>query len=73
MMYFIEIMIKVVEAYMNPAVDHSLESFEWNRPNLDGLRSFATRKFGWDQERVSNSNSQYIIVLNPTHSIINHC
>ena len=30
----------VVDAYLNPAVDESRESFEWSRPDLDQLREY---------------------------------
>ncbi|XP_075211517.1 rad2 superfamily protein mus201 isoform X2 [Lycorma delicatula] len=39
----------VVEAYLQPLVDESEEQFSWSTPDLDGLREFAKRKFGWNQ------------------------
>lgn len=31
---------RVREAYMNPRVDHSTESFHWSRPDLQSLREY---------------------------------
>lgn len=42
----------VIEAYLNPMVDESDEPFSWSMPDLDGLREFTKRKFGWNQARA---------------------
>ncbi|GFN74040.1 endonuclease-reverse transcriptase [Plakobranchus ocellatus] len=41
----------VVDAYMNPTVDDSLEKFSWAAPDLDLLREFCKFKFGWAKEK----------------------
>lgn len=43
---------KVVDAYLNPDVDHSTEKFSWGRPDLDALRDYARERFGWKQDKV---------------------
>eukprot|EP00298_Acanthocystis_sp_HF-20_P002543 c12959_g1_i2.p1 GENE.c12959_g1_i2~~c12959_g1_i2.p1 ORF type:complete len:370 (-),score=124.34 c12959_g1_i2:4-1080(-) len=44
----------VVEAYKNPAVDHSKEEFEWGVPDFDALNKFCRLEFGWDQDKISS-------------------
>lgn len=45
---------EVVDAYLRPVVDSSNEEFEWNCPDLDALREFCLKKFGWDIEQTDN-------------------
>ena len=33
----------VVDAYLNPDVDHSTENFSWADPNLDALRAYPSQ------------------------------
>eukprot|EP01117_Protostelium_nocturnum_P005117 TRINITY_DN1859_c0_g1_i1.p1 TRINITY_DN1859_c0_g1~~TRINITY_DN1859_c0_g1_i1.p1 ORF type:complete len:1182 (+),score=541.09 TRINITY_DN1859_c0_g1_i1:84-3629(+) len=42
---------EIITAYIDPDVEHSLESFEWSAPNLDSIRQFAMRRFEWDKEK----------------------
>ncbi|XP_023213602.1 DNA repair protein complementing XP-G cells homolog [Centruroides sculpturatus] len=43
----------VYNAYINPAIDQSAESFSWGHPDLDSLREFAEEKFGWSLKKVN--------------------
>lgn len=43
---------EVVKAYLSPEVDESKETFSWGSPDLDGLRDFAWRKFGWNKAKI---------------------
>ncbi|RZF39497.1 hypothetical protein LSTR_LSTR001018 [Laodelphax striatellus] len=42
----------VVDAYLKPCVDESEEAFSWGSPDVDGLKSYAQRKFGWSPNKV---------------------
>ncbi|XP_070537591.1 DNA excision repair protein ERCC-5-like [Ptychodera flava] len=42
----------VRQAYLNPAVDESKETFQWGIPDLHELREFAKEKFGWSRMKV---------------------
>jgi DNA excision repair protein ERCC-5 len=42
----------VAEAYLEPEVDSSPETFQWGVPNLDELRQFLMTTIGWGQERT---------------------
>lgn len=39
--------LQVVQAYLDPTVDKSEETFAWAKPDIEGLIEFARRKFGW--------------------------
>ncbi|KAF2454265.1 hypothetical protein BDY21DRAFT_267496, partial [Lineolata rhizophorae] len=43
---------RVDEAYLNPEVDDSKESFVWGVPDLDALRRFLMATVGWSAERT---------------------
>ena len=43
---------RVNEAYLNPEVDSTPESFQWGVPDLSALRSFLMATIGWSQERT---------------------
>ena len=43
---------EVVNAYLDPRVDHSKESFTWSRPDLYGLRQFVQKKFHWSEQHA---------------------
>ncbi|XP_039284477.1 DNA repair protein complementing XP-G cells [Nilaparvata lugens] len=42
----------VVDAYLKPCVDESEEAFSWGSPDIDGLKVYAQRKFGWSPSKV---------------------
>lgn len=42
----------VYDAYINPCVDCSTETFSWSHPDLDCLREFAQEKFGWNLKKI---------------------
>ncbi|OQR70393.1 DNA repair protein complementing XP-G cells-like [Tropilaelaps mercedesae] len=42
----------VFNAYRAPSVETFKEKFSWSRPDLDSLRSFASRKFNWPQDKT---------------------
>lgn len=42
----------VYDGYMNPVADTTGEKFTWGTPELDELREYARRNFGWDQKRT---------------------
>ncbi|XP_076096538.1 DNA excision repair protein ERCC-5-like [Mytilus galloprovincialis] len=45
----------VVSAYMKPEVDDSEEKFAWGQPELDLIRLFTKKKFGWSQEKCDEN------------------
>ncbi|XP_060079730.1 DNA excision repair protein ERCC-5-like [Ylistrum balloti] len=45
----------VVDAYLSPKVDESMDAFTWSRPDLDLLRDYAREKFGWRKEKVDEN------------------
>lgn len=42
---------RITDAYRSALVDESREPFTWARPNIDGLRQLAARRFGWTSEK----------------------
>lgn len=44
----------VIDAYFEPTVDSSKESFQWGLPDLDSLRSFFKEYLRWDQEKTDH-------------------
>lgn len=44
----------VFEGYMKPAADTSSEKFTWGMPDLDELRDYARRNFGWDLKKIDD-------------------
>jgi len=42
----------VIEAYINPVVNHSTEKFQWSRPNLLGLQAFLEKKIFWSESKT---------------------
>ncbi|SMN22387.1 similar to Saccharomyces cerevisiae YGR258C RAD2 Single-stranded DNA endonuclease, cleaves single-stranded DNA during nucleotide excision repair to excise damaged DNA [Maudiozyma saulgeensis] len=42
----------VVDAYMNPEVDHDTTPFVWGYPAIDMLRNFLEDHLGWTQEKT---------------------
>lgn len=45
---------QVVEAYLYPAVDESNEKFTWGRPEVESIREYAKKTFGWTQKRTDD-------------------
>lgn len=44
----------VIDAYLNPRVEHSAESFAWGRIDLDLLRKFALKTLNWNSQKVDD-------------------
>lgn len=44
----------VFEGYMRPMADASTEQFKWGTPELDELREYARRNFGWDNRKIDD-------------------
>ncbi|XP_025730408.1 basic immunoglobulin-like variable motif-containing protein isoform X1 [Callorhinus ursinus] len=45
----------VADAYLKPVVDESRGSFLWGRPDLDKIREFCQRYFGWNRTKTDES------------------
>lgn len=60
---------EVIDAYLQPLVDNSEEQFEWNCPDLDALRAFCTKKFGWEVEQTDNRVVPIVQRYNQTLSV----
>ena len=45
----------VLQAYSRPVVDSSNESFSWEKPDIEKLRSFLSRKVGWDSNETDKA------------------
>ncbi|XP_075419553.1 DNA excision repair protein ERCC-5 [Tenrec ecaudatus] len=45
----------VAEAYLKPAVDESQGSFLWGKPDLEKIREFCQRYFGWTKTKTDES------------------
>ncbi|RWS29107.1 hypothetical protein B4U80_04585 [Leptotrombidium deliense] len=54
----------VFDAYWTPRVDETPEDFSWGSPDLDLLRDFARRKFGWTLSKVDETLLPVIKRLN---------
>lgn len=46
--------VHVLNAYYEPTVDSSDESFQWGLPDLDSLRSFFFEYLRWDREKTDH-------------------
>lgn len=42
----------VMEAYLSPRVDESAAEFSWGTPDVETIREFAKRNFGWTRTRT---------------------
>lgn len=42
----------VFEGYLRPMADLSTEEFSWGTPELDELREYARRNFGWEMKKI---------------------
>lgn len=58
----------VVDAYLEPRVDNSNESFEWGRADLDLLRKFAHKTLNWPTQKVDDLVCPVIKRLNSTET-----
>lgn len=45
---------RVAQAYLEPTVDDSRETFSWGTPDLDALRTYANQKLGWSREKLDD-------------------
>uniref|UniRef100_G1R8Q9 DNA excision repair protein ERCC-5 n=1 Tax=Nomascus leucogenys TaxID=61853 RepID=G1R8Q9_NOMLE len=45
----------IAEAYLKPVVDDSKGSFLWGKPDLDKIREFCQRYFGWNRTKTDES------------------
>uniref|UniRef100_A0A224YX51 DNA excision repair protein ERCC-5 n=1 Tax=Rhipicephalus zambeziensis TaxID=60191 RepID=A0A224YX51_9ACAR len=45
---------RVAQAYLEPTVDESRETFSWGTPDLDALRTYANQKLGWSREKLDD-------------------
>ncbi|XP_027413736.1 DNA repair protein complementing XP-G cells isoform X4 [Bos indicus x Bos taurus] len=45
----------VADAYLKPVVDESKGSFLWGKPDLDKIREFCQRYFGWNRTKTDES------------------
>ncbi|XP_055282627.1 DNA excision repair protein ERCC-5 isoform X3 [Moschus berezovskii] len=45
----------VADAYLKPVVDESRGSFLWGKPDLDKIREFCQRYFGWNRTKTDES------------------
>lgn len=45
---------RVAQAYLEPTVDESRESFSWGTPDLDALRTYTYQKLGWSREKLDD-------------------
>ncbi|XP_068151835.1 LOW QUALITY PROTEIN: DNA excision repair protein ERCC-5 [Drosophila tropicalis] len=44
----------VVEAYLDPKVDDNREAFTWGTPDVDSIREFARKSFGWTTSKTDD-------------------
>ncbi|XP_017854939.1 DNA repair protein complementing XP-G cells homolog [Drosophila busckii] len=44
----------VVEAYLSPKVDDSRDAFSWGSPDIESLREFARKSFGWTTSKTDD-------------------
>ncbi|XP_023303108.2 DNA excision repair protein ERCC-5 [Lucilia cuprina] len=54
----------VVEAYLTPKVDENKETFTWGYPDVESLREFAKKNFGWTTSKTDD-------ILNPVLKKLN--
>lgn len=45
----------VADAYLKPVVDDSRASFLWGKPDVDKIREFCQRYFGWNRTKTDES------------------
>ncbi|XP_059758849.1 DNA excision repair protein ERCC-5 isoform X3 [Balaenoptera ricei] len=69
--------LAVADAYLKPVVDESKGSFLWGKPDLDKIREFCQRYFGWNRMKTDESlfpvlkqlNVQQVFVCNAVMNI----
>nr|CAB3243322.1 DNA repair protein complementing XP-G cells-like [Phallusia mammillata] len=44
----------VANAYLEPSVNRSMESFSWGIPDLDGIRCFAKQRMQWTKKKIDD-------------------
>lgn len=44
----------VYQAYMNPSIDSSTEPFRWGSPDVEAIRAYVEKKFGWNQAKCDS-------------------
>lgn len=44
--------VRVAEAYLYPTVDENSEAFSWGRPEVESIREYAKRTFGWTNKKT---------------------
>ncbi|XP_033637600.1 DNA repair protein complementing XP-G cells-like [Asterias rubens] len=55
---------RVIDAYWNPVIDESTETFTWDSPDLGLLRDFARDKLGWTRSKADETLLPVIKRLN---------
>lgn len=45
----------MINAYLHPQVQKSEETFEWSLPQIDELKKFMTKTFGWNEEKMNQT------------------
>lgn len=46
--------LQVADAYLYPTVDENRETFSWGHPELENLREYAKKTFGWTTKRADD-------------------
>lgn len=47
-----DLFLKVVEAYLFPTVDENREAFSWGKLEVESIREYAKKTFGWTNKRT---------------------
>lgn len=61
----------VAEAYLRPVVDDCRGSFLWGKPDVDKIREFCQRYFGWNRTKTDESLYPVLKQLNAQQVIVN--
>lgn len=51
-LYYLNWLSQVVEAYLFPTVDENRESFSWGKLEVESIREYAKKTFGWTNKRT---------------------
>lgn len=46
--------MSVIEAYMTPKVDDNRDSFSWGSPDVESIREFTRKSFGWTTSKTDD-------------------
>lgn len=46
--------MSVIEAYMTPKVDDNSDSFSWGSPDVESIREFTRKSFGWTTSKTDD-------------------